>query len=249
MSGKLTLYTRRPDNPTIEPAPRDRDWMDATADRFAYRCLPLAMANAHGWLIRNTSRIRAIWNGGSRVDDVLVERDDQDVWAAKSHFGQGTITWPTGGVFRTPPGVSLWVSGPPNLTKHGVQPLSGVVETDWSPYSFTMNWRFTAPDIPVVFEAGEPYCFIMPIMTELAESLEPEIRDMRDDPDLSAQYESWSVSRRRWTVEKKTPGTRAHEERWQKLYFRGQYPDEGGGPPNHRTKVKAKAFLDRRKTS
>lgn len=33
----------------IIPAPTQRTWMDATDDRFAYRCLPLNIANQHGW--------------------------------------------------------------------------------------------------------------------------------------------------------------------------------------------------------
>lgn len=32
----------------IRPAPHERAWMDATHQRYAYRCLPLAIANAHG---------------------------------------------------------------------------------------------------------------------------------------------------------------------------------------------------------
>ena len=32
----------------IRPAPVERDWMDATNQRFAYRCLPLNIANAYG---------------------------------------------------------------------------------------------------------------------------------------------------------------------------------------------------------
>jgi hypothetical protein len=36
----------------IEPAPRERAWMDATTDRFAYRCLPLVFANQAGWVVR-----------------------------------------------------------------------------------------------------------------------------------------------------------------------------------------------------
>jgi uncharacterized protein DUF6065 len=33
----------------IRPAPVEREWMEATSQRFAYRCLPLNIANAYGW--------------------------------------------------------------------------------------------------------------------------------------------------------------------------------------------------------
>ncbi len=37
----------------------------------------------------------------------------------------------------------MWVGGPPNHIKDGIQPLTGLVETDWLPFPFTMNWMFT----------------------------------------------------------------------------------------------------------
>lgn len=44
-------YRVHPAGLPLTPAPIDRDWMDATPDRFAYRCLPLVIANQAGWVI------------------------------------------------------------------------------------------------------------------------------------------------------------------------------------------------------
>ncbi len=35
-----------------------RDWMDETSSKFAYRCLPLAIANQIGWWILQPDRLR-----------------------------------------------------------------------------------------------------------------------------------------------------------------------------------------------
>ena len=35
-------------------APADRDWMDATPNRFANRCLPLRIAAQAGWFVVNS---------------------------------------------------------------------------------------------------------------------------------------------------------------------------------------------------
>lgn len=35
----------------IYAAPRKREWMDGTDAAYAYRCLPLLMANQAGWII------------------------------------------------------------------------------------------------------------------------------------------------------------------------------------------------------
>ncbi|NDG04180.1 MAG: hypothetical protein EB121_02330 [Alphaproteobacteria bacterium] len=44
--------------------------------------------------------------------------------------------------------------GAPNSAKHGIAPLDGLIETDWLPFGFTMNWRFTAPG-QVTFERDD----------------------------------------------------------------------------------------------
>ncbi|MEA9787719.1 DUF6065 family protein [Xanthomonas campestris pv. raphani] len=46
---KLTAHVLDGHTLDIRPAPHERAWMDATDQRYAYRCLPLAIANAHGW--------------------------------------------------------------------------------------------------------------------------------------------------------------------------------------------------------
>ena len=48
----------------LTTAPVDRDWMDASPNRFAYRCLPLAIANQAGWFIHCPANFSAVWDGG-----------------------------------------------------------------------------------------------------------------------------------------------------------------------------------------
>jgi hypothetical protein len=49
----------------LEPAVGNRAWMDATDERFAYRCLPLKVANESGWVFRSFHLVLARWDGGS----------------------------------------------------------------------------------------------------------------------------------------------------------------------------------------
>ena len=48
---------------SIKPASGKRDWMDASPEKFAYRCLPLVMANQSGWVLGCPLNFSAIWNG------------------------------------------------------------------------------------------------------------------------------------------------------------------------------------------
>ncbi len=44
-------------------ASSSRDWMDATPNRFANRCLPLRIASQVGWFVLNGHALRVTWNG------------------------------------------------------------------------------------------------------------------------------------------------------------------------------------------
>ena len=69
-------------------------------------------------------------------------------------------------------------------------PLEGVVETDWLPFPFTMNWRFTAPGA-VRYEAGEAICFVTLLPHGVLDAVAPRIGVITDDPALQAVYFYW----------------------------------------------------------
>ena len=49
-----------------------RDWMDATPHRYAYRCLPLTIVNQTGWWIKNPVGFTATWRGLFRLSATTV---------------------------------------------------------------------------------------------------------------------------------------------------------------------------------
>ena len=120
--------------PRLRPASSKREWMEQSVAHYAYRCLPLTIANAHGWEMLSPCGFSARWRGDLSREAVEILCDPGSAGPPPlSLFGQATLTFDTRGLFRTPPGWNLWVTGPPNEAKDGIAPLSGVVETDWSP--------------------------------------------------------------------------------------------------------------------
>ena len=239
----LLCYLHPGWKPLLRPAKATREWMDQTPESFAYRCLPLNIANAHGWEVLTPFAFDACWKGGITVDDIeiRVSGDAPPELVPISLFGQGVLTFHIFGLFRTPPGWNLWVTGPTNRFKDGLSALTGVIETDWSPYTFTMNWRFTRPDHWVHFEAEEPICFLFPIQRDYLEEVRPRLVSMDSDPALMAQFKSWSKSRDEFHEHVSTkPLTPA--DKWQKFYYRGV--DMTGRCPvsNHRTKLRLAEF-------
>jgi hypothetical protein len=223
-------------------APVARDWMDDTTDRFAYRCLPLAIANQAGWLILNPVTFSACWDGGPFREGVTITfPSGEDDPRVTSHFGVGTITFAVPYLFRTPEGVNLWVKGPSNWIKDGVQPLEGIVETDWLPATFTMNWKLTRTHNPVRFDRGDPICMVVPVARGLAEGLEPCLSRLEQTPTLAEQYLRWRGDRDGFLEGLKRREPEAVARGWQRDYMKGLLPN-GSRAPEHQTRVHLREF-------
>lgn len=224
----------------IEPAPINRDWMDKAHLRHPYRCLPLVIANQAGWVLRNPTGFRAYWYGGPNKTDVELQFDGPENRIV-SHFGSGVVTFTIPYLFRTPEGINLWVKGPSNYIKDGIQPLEGVVETDWLASTFTMNWKITRVCEWIRFDRGEPFCMLVPIPRGLAESLVPRRVPIAADPETLEHYRRWEASRKGFLegLEGRDPDT--VKRGWQKDYFQGKTP-EGKDFPSHQTRLDLKEF-------
>ncbi|MFD4659395.1 DUF6065 family protein [Kitasatospora sp. NPDC058444] len=241
----LTAYTvdGGPDLPLV-PAPVHREWIAATDEGFARRCLPLMMANQSEWWILNNSTFTVEWEGNRHAPALRVRYADENARrAAFSNFGHGVLTFHLPYLFRTPPGWDLLVRGPANLPKDGITALSGLIETDWTSAFFTMNWQVTRPHHPIEFRAGEPVCALVPQRRDELTRFRPETTPLAGSPE-EAGYRAFSASRDRFSEERLVPGTRAHQQQFQRHYLRGEN-HHGERFPEHRRKVDLQPFTDR----
>ncbi len=228
----------------IVPATSVREWMLATNQHFANRCLPLLIANQSGWFVMNSHRLRAVWTGGDQPSSLEVEYlEGSPPYPALSHFGYGILTWHLPYLFRTPPGYNLLVRGPANWPKDGIYPLEGAVETDWSVATFTMNWKLTRPDQPVCFDIAEPVCMLVPQRRSELETFQPRLRELIADSQVQRGHQIWSRERSQFLADLKVDGSEAFARGWQKHYFQGRSPD-GGAAPQHQTKLKLRSFTE-----
>jgi len=243
---KLIFHAIGQGGAPLRAAPATRLWMDETSDAFAYRCLPLNIANAHGWEFLTPSAFSARWDGGAGSGAIDIRSSAGSHAKPTSIFGHGVLTFHVNGIFRTEPGWNLFIGGSPNSPKDGIYPLSGVIETDWSPYSFTMNWRFTRSDNWISFEEGEPFCFVFPVQRGVLENAEPEIVELASNPALKAEYEQWSQERRAFSDYLMVKGSSESKTRWQKRYYRGLTMQDEAGIPDHQAKLRLPEFADKR---
>jgi hypothetical protein len=237
----IIAYRTMTDPPQIVPGRPDRGWMDDTPVRYAYRCTPLSIANASGWEILCPESIIAMWDGRDALDGVYVRTErGSAAHFAVSHFGSGVLTFHPGYLFRTNPGWALWARGAPNVVKDGIAPLDGVVETDWLPFTFTMNWKFTRPG-EVRFEEGEPFCFVTPFPHALVDDAQPVVRDISDDSELERHHNSWTADRLAFNAGLASGDPDAVARGWQRRYLRGETPD-GSTSPFHRHRRRLRPF-------
>ena len=208
--------------------------MDETPSRFAFRCLPLLIANQSGWAVLNPMRVSATWNGGLLQGDCTIECDGPGE-SPVAHFGSGIVTWRIPYLFRTPPGWNLLMRGPANCPKDGTTSLEGVIESDWAPQPAFHSWKLTREGHKVTWEEGEPICMVLPVRRGELEKWRPVVRDIVDDPALAAEYVTFSESRRNFN--------RDRPEQWQKHYFQGASPGLARAPEGqHQTKLALKPF-------
>ncbi|HEX4293389.1 MAG TPA: DUF6065 family protein [Rhizomicrobium sp.] len=226
--------------PKLAPADPRRAWMDAFPERHAYRCLPLAIANAYGWEILSPCALDIEWNGGAQSADIRIRATDGYPYVehvCASNFTRGIVTFHTGYLFRTSPGWQLMATGPFNKPKHGIAPLTGLIETDWLPYPFTMNWQLTAPG-KVHFEKGEPVCLIFPVPQGALNGLTPVVKPVASEPDLERQLGVWRDKRVEFMRGYNALDPAVLKQAWQKFYFRGELPEAGTKAPSHEQKLR-----------
>jgi hypothetical protein len=241
---RLDCYKIHEWAPEIVPGQGRRAWMDAFQDRHPYRCLPLTMANCTGWEIICPVGLTIEWDGGMLEAAIKITGDE--AWPpvssiADSHFRRGIVTFHTGHLFRTEPGWRVWAMGPPNEPKDGIYPLQGLIETEWLPFPFTMNWQMTRPG-KVRFEKGEPFCFITLLQDHPLHEIQPVIRPLDSDQELSRQYAVWERHRGEFNRKIFRQDPEATKQAWQRFYFKGEFPEEvAPAPEGHINKRRLKS--------
>lgn len=230
----LTCYRIGGYQTEIAPARPRRAIFDANP--HAYKCLPLTVANTAGWELLCPTGVDIEWNGGPSAADITVILDETEGHPfAKSHFATGIVTFETGWLFRTSPGDHLWAMGPTNDPKDGIAPLTGLLETDWLPYTFTMNWQMTRAG-RVRFEKGEPFCFLTPSRIGDIVDCQPVKKEM--DAELAEQMASWTADRDALMERFRANDPETMKHPWGRRYFTG-----GEAPGRHFHKLRARPVV------
>ena len=151
----------------IEPLSAKRDWMEATFDKHAYRCLPVTLTNQLGWAISFPEDITFMWDGqiSTSGEHVKVLAGEKYIQTGR---GQATVSFETGLVFRTPENYSLLTYNVPNMFMEGVAPYTTIISSSFFEGPLPVAWKVTKPFVPITIKAGQPIAAVFPIsLTEI----------------------------------------------------------------------------------
>ena len=207
----------------IKPAAIQRDWMSQEDQKYSYHCIPLTHANQLGYWLLNNNDATIHWDGGKNIQDVKITLDNPDAQKLiSSHFPIGIITFSFPFLFKTPPGWGLYISSCPNYPINGLQGLEAIVETNWLPFTFTMNFKITEPNKVIKIPKGMPICRIYPFPLNTNEKTKLEIKSIAEYPEIRKNFNDYSNSRRDWNdmLKSNTKEIKGSEAR-QKFYKNG----------------------------
>ena len=113
-----------------------------------------------------------------------------------------------------------------------------------------MNWKLTRPGVEVVFQKGEPFCFITPTPRGFVESFEPRRLSIEEAPEVAAAHQQGALRRRAFQAgldirqegAVMQPGDNQGSA-WQRRYYRG-IDAHGGTVSGHQTRLHVQPFTD-----
>ncbi len=163
---KITAYPLYGPAATLQPSPEGRGW------DFLCPCA-----------------FEAVWHGGPGAEDVEihlaenVENVTGQAGFVQSLEGEGLLSFYPGYQCQTEAEHVLWVRGPINASKDGAVPLESVIDTSILPGTLTLHWRLTRPGQSIRFEAGEPFCTILPYPKAGLDEVTVEVMPLNGDVD------------------------------------------------------------------
>lgn len=162
--------------------PLNKDHKRSWFDQNFYKCLPLSIGNMQGFVFSCPFSFSVLWNGGKSPNSVKIQMHEIDPKIKpgvnhvqiSSEFGSGILTAHMPVILKTPPGVNLMTIAAPNYPLPGLSAMTGVVEADNLRFTFTINLKIDAVNVPIFIKKDYPLAGIIPIPRYFCDSFSLE---------------------------------------------------------------------------
>lgn len=161
----------------IEQTQVQRQWMDNTDDKHAYKCFPVSLVNTIGWSISFLEDIEFIWDGISDTSEhhVTILKGPEGV--CNTQRGNATVSFYTGLYFKTEENMTMLSIVPPNYFIDGATPFTSLITTSFFEDALPVAWRVTRPNVKITIPAGTPVITVIPVSLGELAKVELDIHD------------------------------------------------------------------------
>lgn len=136
----------------------NRDWMDNSLDKHAYKCLPVTLANCLGWSFSLPEDISFILHSSTDTVEILSGEKYSSVDRTN-----GTISFISGITIQSDIPESLLIMPVPNQFIDGVSPFTSIINTSVLKAPIPSAWKITRHDEVISIKSGTPIAAIIPI--------------------------------------------------------------------------------------
>lgn len=162
MSKKIKVSKIFQDYSEIDQLDMKREWMENTAQRHAYHCFPISLANRLGWAVSFPEDISFIWDGSSDYDAHHVKILKGHRFASPNRANH-TVSFESGLRFESEDNLTLMTMPVPNQFIRGAQCFTTLLSTSVLPGSVPIAWMITEPNLEITIPAGTPVAAIVPM--------------------------------------------------------------------------------------
>lgn len=193
MKNKIIVYRSEKHSANIEQISIKRDWMDQTANKHAYQCMPVSLANTLGWSISFPEEISFIWDGISDTSDSHIKILSGHKYCSTAR-ANATISFNTYLTFKTDKNITTLTMPVPNQFNENAQCFTTLISTSFYKSMLPISWKVLTPNIEIKIPAGYPVAVILPIsLTDLQEfeidiENESKINKYKNEIEENLQY-------------------------------------------------------------
>ena len=179
----------------IEQTKINRDWMNNTENKHAYKCFPISQANTIGWSISFNEDIEFIWDGISDTTPNHIEILKSPFNVCSTSRGNATISFYTGLFLETDENTSILSIVPPNYFIEGATPFTSIMSTSFYDEALPVAWKVTRANEKIIIPARTPIITIIPISLGKLSDIEIDLYDknftIERQEDIKKRNEEW----------------------------------------------------------
>jgi hypothetical protein len=176
MNEEIIVYKNNPLGANIEQLSIKREWMEQTANKHAYQCMPVSLTNTMGWGISFPKEISFIWDGVSDTtpDHIKILNGPEYCNVGRAN---GTLSFNTYLTFKTKKNITMLAFPVPNEFNENAQCFTTLISTSFYKSSFPIAWKILKPNVKITIPANKPVAAIIPISLKELENFEITIKE------------------------------------------------------------------------